>query len=74
VLTAAHCVINKNPERLRVLAGVLNLGRAPNNYKQTIGVSSFVTHEGYTGTFPGLANDIAIITLKKNVTFNNNVK
>jgi len=57
VLTAAHCVVNLQPQAVQVVAGSQNLGR----YRELIDVSRIVWHGSYNPAT--LENDIAILEL-----------
>lgn len=73
ILTAAHCVKNKDIAGVRVGDYNINTkedcqGEGPfyvcENYIQDVGVKEFIVHENYS-TFPFTQNDIALLRLKK---------
>ncbi|XP_073811414.1 chymotrypsin-2-like [Musca autumnalis] len=57
ILTAAHCVVGQNPERISILAGVIDLQDSNGLRSQ---VTNIDTHEGYE---PLKCNDIAILSV-----------
>uniref|UniRef100_A0A1I8MBL3 Peptidase S1 domain-containing protein n=1 Tax=Musca domestica TaxID=7370 RepID=A0A1I8MBL3_MUSDO len=58
ILTAAHCVVGQNPERISVLAGVIDLQDESGSRAQ---VTKIDTHEGYEAL---KCNDIAILDIE----------
>lgn len=79
ILTVAQCLDrhpkNGNSFKVDVIAGDINLkpvGKDSSN-RQTIRAKTWHQHDDYTGTKP-YKNDIALIKLSRNLTFNGNVK
>jgi len=69
ILTAAHCVDNKNVQKMSVMVGDHNRGRPDGEEKFT--VCSKVQHPDYSRRT--INNDFAILTLCDEITFNEKV-
>ncbi|XP_033731960.1 chymotrypsin-like elastase family member 1 [Pecten maximus] len=69
VLTAAHCVNERKTKQFRVIVGDYNRKRneKKNRGEKKIKVNEIIKHPDYDG---GVLHDLAIMKLKKNVTFN----
>lgn len=68
VITAAHCTINRKPRYVRVIAGALNRQNDGISYK----LEKIVNHPKFDPEH--IQNDIALIKIKKEFEFSNNVK
>lgn len=69
VITAAHCVTGKSPSEVYIWLGG---HRRSDGSKTRIVASSITIHESYNRR--SLKNDIAIITLSSDATFNNDIR
>jgi len=47
VITAAHCVWNKKPEMLQILAGVMNISEVEPE-QQRVNIEKIILHPNYT--------------------------
>lgn len=65
VLTAAHCVLNRNPKEYVVIAGTTNKSGGDGVLSR---VTKFVTHERYNGSI--YDNDVALIKLESPLPLN----
>ncbi|XP_075687738.1 serine protease 33-like [Rhinoderma darwinii] len=71
VVTAAHCVSNRNFSNFDVMLGVLNLtGTSPT--KLSVRVKSITIHPIYNGD--GTSGDLAALELQNPVTFNDDIR
>ncbi|XP_045488863.1 chymotrypsin-1-like [Pieris rapae] len=68
VLTAAHCLKNKSPSDLTILAGTNSITKGGTRYK----IDKILTHEKYTLN-PNL-NDIALLRTAEKIKFTEKVK
>lgn len=68
IITAAHCLINVPPSKLKVRAG----SSFWNKGGSLIQVASFQLHENFNAE--NLANDIALVRLADGLTFNSRIK
>jgi len=75
ILTAAHCLdlVKAHPENAYVVCGEIEVAKFKNS-KLYQGKRVHM-HPGYNGKIPeGLHNDVAILQLKEDIEFNDNVK
>ncbi|XP_056392691.1 serine protease 33-like [Hyla sarda] len=71
VVTAAHCVANRNFKNFNVLLGVLNLtGMSPTQLN--VHVITVIIHPIYNGD--GTSGDLALLELAEPVSFNDNTQ
>ncbi len=74
ILTAAHCLDDRNINDLRVIAGITN--RNQKNTGQIRTVVQIIRHPGYNRNNPNsrFDNDVALLRLNNPLSLNNNVQ
>jgi len=74
VLTAAHCVVNKNPSQIKIVFGAHDLFTQQQGKPVAVDVAEFIPHPRY-GMGRGFApNDIALVRLVKTPELNSFVQ
>ncbi|XP_065559549.1 trypsin-1-like [Artemia franciscana] len=71
ILTAAHCVHEKSPSSLTVMAAVHNIHSSLPDAQQ-LSVSSIVRHKGFI--YPKPKDDIALLQISSDINWSKNVK
>lgn len=79
VVTAAHCIHEKNSPKfenddLRVWLGAYNFGENREKHRQIAKIDKIKLHESWRSDGHNYEGDIAVITLKKTITFNKYIK
>lgn len=69
VLTAAHCMVNRKPKDIFIRVGAYNIQDEDEN-EGAFNVVKIVSHPQYNNV--SNANDISILTLERDVTFDSN--
>ncbi|KAF2905788.1 hypothetical protein ILUMI_00383 [Ignelater luminosus] len=69
VLTAGHCVDNRNSSSVVIVVGTNHLDENGTKYE----VSNIVLHEEYNG-YPNYTNDIALLKIRKRISYSSKVR
>ncbi|KAG5887057.1 hypothetical protein JTB14_037854 [Gonioctena quinquepunctata] len=72
IITAAHCVINRDSEELMIYAGVMDL-LSLNTDMQEVTVKKIIIHPNYKHRRNSIQNDVALLNLDHSLNYTENI-